>query len=121
MQLLMDYGLDPEQDWGKCWNALNLAVFHSNTDCIQVLLSWGVDPNRPSGPERLTPLEEAIDKARYYEPGLDIVKLLLECGTEPTIRKSFWDEIVLGRRAVGNFFKRKHFLEKYGITVNAWF
>jgi ankyrin repeat protein len=77
VQLLMDYGADPEQHSFHDYTALHYYVTRHNTEALRVALGRGARPDPTPGRLSYTPLHAAAE-----ECNIDAVKLLLEYGAD---------------------------------------
>jgi len=68
------------------WNALTLASIAPSASMVEFLLSKKLDPNKPGGPEKLTPLQCAIKQEWMETP--EIIKLLLDAGANPQVKNA---------------------------------
>ena len=81
VQLLLDYGADPNQHKNSVSTALSYAATYGYIEIVKLLLDRGADPNIPKGYTSLW----AASSNGY----IDVVKLLLDYGANPNLASEF--------------------------------
>jgi hypothetical protein len=77
LEYLLEYGMSPNACINQDYNALGIAVFKSDKQCVELLLKWGADVNIEFYLDCF-PVHLAILNNNY-----SILKLLLEKGASP--------------------------------------
>ena len=115
MRWLLDHSADANARQDNRSTPLHLAARNRELEAVQLLLEHNPDVNSQNG-EGETPLYEALT---YYRssPGIDIVRRLLEYGTDPNIRDNS-QSIPLHRASFRGWLEVVRLLLSYGANVD---